>query len=576
MKRLALTLTAVSVALSGCANMIGVAKDVDASTAAKEAEVASRLANVASNVPEGGRLLNTTIIHGAWVGAKKVSADASPDLPEAFNEDVTLQFPGRANMSTVAERITEVTGIPVKLAPDIYISTSALAPKGGGSQSSRTSPAGAGAGAAPVVGGVAAPMPMLPPAPGSESLSAASVNADYDSNLSLKFTGKLARLLDTICAKTGTNWEYKNGAIVLSRLMTKTFTVRSTPGSSQLNASVGKSGTGSGSSGSNFSSDSLIKMNSAFSVWDSLRDSLQSMTTGIGKYAISEATGTVTVTDTREVVEQVSKLVSDVNRSMNKMVAFRVEVISVNTSQSADYGIDWNAVFNKVAAANPSWKLTFGSPSSLASSDAASLGYQILTKGGEENGRSALSGSAAMIAALGGKTKASIVTTASALTLNRQPVPVAITDQTGYVQSVSVQQNTGTTGSTAGAAPVVQITPGVVTTGFILNLLPAVSEDNGVTLHFSIDISSLKKLNSFGSGTATVQNPEVSAMQFMQRVSMKNGETLILSGYERTAGQYDRRSLTQDADLLFGGSLSGTKARESIIILVTPVVSEGS
>ena len=230
-------------------------------------------------------------------------------------------------------------------------------------------------------------------------------------------------------------------------------------------------------------------------------------------------------------------------------------------------------MFNRVVSANPSYKISLGSPSTLVGTDAASLTYSLLTPSDQANTRGALSGSQAMLAALSGLGKASIVTTASAMTLNRQPVPVAITDQISYVQSVSVQP--GSANST-NAATTVQVTPGSVTTGFILNMLPSITDDNSVMLQFSVDISQLSKMGTFGSGQMAVQTPEVSGMQFLQNVAMKNGETLVLSGFERTAGQYDRRTVSKDADLLMGGSLNGNRTREAIVIMITPVLSEGA
>jgi type IVB pilus formation R64 PilN family outer membrane protein len=578
MKRAALTLTAMSLAISGCTSLIGVTRDVDASSAAVNKQVEGHIAQMPASQPREGRLQYTTVVKGAWMGASKLPAANAAPLPAAFHEEVTLKFPDRPSIATIAERITKVTGVMVKLSPDMYIPSSSLVPKGG---SSTGSSAPTAAGPTP---GAPAPIPPAGLPMANAGLTAASVTAEYGTDMDLKFTGKLETLLDTICAKTGANWEYKDGAIVFYRLVTKTFTLKSTPGTSELKSSVGKTGTGTMGTGSSFTSDSVIKMGSAFSVWDNLRESVNSMLTGVGKVAVTEATGTITVTDTREVVEQVGRMLADINKSLSRQVAFRVEVLSVRTDESANYGINWNAVYNRIAASNPSWKFAFGSPSSLASQDAATFGYQILTPASQGGTRGQMSGSEAMLSALSGLGKASIVTTASALTLNRQPVPVAITDQIGYVQSVSIQQNTiaGSSGTTtptttpSTSATTVQITPGVVTTGFILNLLPSVADDNSVTLQFSVDISALKKLGTFGSGEMAVQTPEVSAMQFMQRVSMKNGETLVLSGYERTAGQYDRRTVSQDADLLMGGSVAGTKAREAIVILVTPVVTEGS
>lgn len=569
MKRIVLSLTAMSIALSGCSNMIGVTRDVDASMSVTSKKVADQLAQMPMGSAAAKPLLYTKVVPGAWMGAVKLPPRSKPLLPAAFNEDVTLKFPDKTSMSTVAERITKVTGILVKLAPDIFISAGSLAPKPSASNSSSGSAKPIASSTAPM------PAPLIQGGPGGQGgLTAASVTAEYATEIGLTFNGKLEYLLDTISAKMGINWEYKDGAIVFYRLVTKTFTLKSTPGTSELTSSVGKSGTGTMGTGSAFTSDSVIKMGSAFSVWDNLRESIGTMLSGIGKVAVTEATGTITITDTREVVEQVGTMLEQINKSLSRQVAFRVEVLSVRTDESAEYGVNWDAVFEKIAAANPSWKFTLGSPSSLTGTDAAKMGYQATTLSGQANTHLSTSSSQAMLAALSGIGKASIVTTASALTLNRQPVPVAITEQIAYVQSVSVQTNTAATvGATAPST--VQITPGVVTTGFILNLLPAIADDSSVTLQFSIDISSLKKLGTFGSGDMAVQTPEVSAMQFMQRVSMKNGETLVLSGFERTAGQYDRRTVSPEADLLLGGSVKGTKTRESIVIMITPVVSSG-
>jgi hypothetical protein len=50
----------------------------------------------------------------------------------------------------------------------------------------------------------------------------------------------------------------------------------------------------------------------------------------------------------------------------------------------------------------------------------------------------------------------------------------------------------------------------------------------------------------------------------------------VLSGYERSAGQYDKRTLTSGAPIGLGGSINGTSNREAVVILVTPVLSEGA
>ena len=319
MKRAILTVSALSLLMSGCANMIDVKKDVDAETDRTSAQAEQKMAQIAGS-SQKDKLLYTTVLPGSWLGQAKKVKRGGDALPAAFYSTVTLKFPDRANFSTLAERLTRVTGIPVKLRPDVFINASAFAPKSGGS-----SPAAANS----ATGAPAAQVAAL----GESTLTSASVTADYSSEVPLSYHGRLAGFLDEMSARTGLNWEYKDGAIVLSRLVTKTFTLKSIPGSSELKASVGKSGTSEVGTGSKFSADSNIKMASSFSVWLNLKESINTMLTGVGKVAVTEATGTITVTDTKEVVDQVGAMLNQINKSLSRQVAFRVEVLSVTTNE---------------------------------------------------------------------------------------------------------------------------------------------------------------------------------------------------------------------------------------------------
>jgi type IVB pilus formation R64 PilN family outer membrane protein len=169
-----------------------------------------------------------------------------------------------------------------------------------------------------------------------------------------------------------------------------------------------------------------------------------------------------------------------------------------------------------------------------------------------------------------------VLTTANAMTVNRQPVPVAITQQTGYLAEITPAP-AGASGSVGGTPG---LTPGTVTTGFILNLLPTILDSNSILLQFAMGISSLDALTTQSSGSGanleSIQTPTISSTDFLQKVALRPGETLILSGYERRAGQYDKRTLTDKAPVGLGGSFNGNTDREAVVILVTPVVSEGA
>jgi type IVB pilus formation R64 PilN family outer membrane protein len=301
---------------------------------------------------------------------------------------------------------------------------------------------------------------------------------------------------------------------------------------------------------------------------------IQSVLSPAGKYAISQASGNITVTDTRDVVDQVAKIIDQENGMNTRQVAMRVEVLSVKLNKSQEVGVDWDLVFNQVSNMVP-WAVRFSSPASLVSSNAANLGVSILapTNGAAMSASQARwGGSQAFFKALQNYGKVSVLTTANALTLNRQPVPVAITSQTTYLAKVTPAP-AGASGS-AGGTPGLE--PGTVTTGFLLNLLPTVLDSNSILLQFGVGISDLTRLADVASGDQKIQAPEVASTDFLQKVALKPGETLVLSGYERASGQYDRRTLTEGAPIGIGGSLTGGNSREAVVILVTPALSEGA
>ncbi len=519
---------------------------------------------ITANVASDGVAVHR--VQGAWLGMRSTPLQADSSLPQIFRRQVSLRFPGRVNIATIAERLTKVTGIPVSVKPDVLMPATAFIKAGAsvsGSGSTNSNPAASDKSAYQGL---------------SYGLSSASVENNA-TEFEMNFEGPLAAYLDLLSAKAGISWEYREGVISLHRLVTKVFLLKAIPGSSSFDSSLGRTSTasaGSGQTTAGFNSTSNISMVSKFSVWSSLETSIKSIMSSSGKLAMSEATGSITITDTRDVVEQVGRLIDQENAMLTRQIAMRVEVLSVKLNTGNEHGIDWTSVFSQLSG---NFQMTFNSPISTVSGNAANFGISVLSPVSGTTGSATqqrFGGSQALFKALNTYGRVSVVTTANALTLNRQPVPVAITNQTSYLAEVtpSTGGGVGTVGGTPG------LKSGVVTTGFLLNLLPTVLDSSSILLQFSVGISELNKLvtvsSGVGSSQQSIQTPEISGTEFLQRVAMRPGETLVLSGYERTVGQYDRRALAEDAPIGFGGSLTGVNNREAVIILVTPVLSNSA
>ncbi len=515
-------------------------------------------------------------VNSAWLGSRAIPIQVDMNLPEIFwRADFRFQF-GKGTLTTIAEKLTQVIHIPVRVEPDVFMSASALLSTGqtnnpieGNDERSNSTPL------------TTLPNPMASSRLSTDlpNLSTTSTTPQYEMN----YWGTLAGYLEQLCARAGISWDYHDGVITLKRLVTRTFTLKAIPGSSAFDATLGRdaqtqAGAQGGSSGAsggtgNYASAAKVKMDSTYSVWTALEKAIQTIKTPVGRYAISEATGTITITDTSAAVAEVARLIDHENSLLTRQIAMRVEVLSVKIVNSEDYGIDWGLVFQQVAALTP-WAVSFSTPASMVSPDAAHLGVSILSRKDGQPGP--WSGSKAFFQALAQYGRVKVVTTANALTVNRQPIPVAITQQTGYLAEVTPAP-AGANGNVGGTPG---LKPGTVTTGFMLNLLPTVLDSNQLLLQFSVGISSLDALNKQTSGSGSnqqsIQTPMISSTDFLQKVAMRPGETLVLSGYERQAGQYDRRTLGQGTPIGLGGGFNGNQSREAVVILVTPVLIESA
>lgn len=576
MKMAKYLVTGLVMILAGCGNM---QQDIDK----QHAVVSQRVNNSSGELLSKNVTSNVATVQrsrGAWLGMRALPLQADSTLPEIFRQPYVWNYPGRHSITSIAEKITKKFGIPVRVKPDVFLPPSAFVATNNGSGSNTLQSS------APQTSGAPGELPALPApnaalrgvqASGTSLINAQATAAEYE----LNYEGTLAGFLDNLQARSGVSWEYREGVISLHRLVTKIFTLKAVPGSSEFNSSIGKggdtkTGTTSGNSTVGFSSTSNIKMEAKFSVWDSLKEAITSLMSPAGKFAISQATGNITATDTRDVIEQISKLIDMENAMLTRQIAMKVEVLSVELNKANQYGVDWNAVFNQLSN---NFSVKFASPTSLVTTDAASMGATVLAPlsgtVGSATQRS-FGGTQAMFNALHNFGKVDVVTTANALTLNRQPVPVAITNQVSYLAEITPAPSgaSGTVGGTPG------LKAGTVTTGFLLNLLPTVLDSNNILLQFSMGMSDLTKMGKVSSGVGdlqqSIQTPEVAGTEFLQRVAVKAGETLVLSGYERAAGQYDRRTLSEGAPIGVGGSFNGTDNRRAVVILITPVLSEGA
>ncbi len=473
------------------------------------------------------------------------------------------------SIQELAQRITLLTGIPVIVAPDVDQSSG----QPGGAASGP-----AQAGAAPVVPPIAgAPFPPAGIGQGMRGLTP----------IAISYAGALAGLLDVAAARFGVSWQWLGAKrIRLYRFATRTWTLAALPGDMSLTNTIGNTSGGgaSGAGGAATSTTAAGGMSSGtasstttstqqagvsfsgLSVWKAVEDSLKSMLSPEGKVAVTPATGTLTVTDTPQVLEEVARFVRAENASLTRQVIVNVRVLSVDLTRTDQYGVNWNLVYQALSG-NFGWSF---SNAFATDPSAANLTLKILGTAGSATNSEIQSwqGSQALIAALSTQGRVSQLTSASVTTLNNQAAPFQVGHQNSYLASsnTTVTANVGSTST---------LTPGVVDTGFALNIVPHVLGRHRLLLQFTIDLSSLVSIDTVSSGGSSIQTPNVDTRDFMQRVLLGSGDTLVLTGFEQTSLNATKQGPGSPDNVAAGGGVKGNREHSVLVILIQPFVVWG-
>jgi type IVB pilus formation R64 PilN family outer membrane protein len=371
-------------------------------------------------------------------------------------------------------------------------------------------------------------------------------------DIEVNYSGSLAGLLNQVSLRSDLRWSYESGRIKFYRVVSRTIAVKTLPGGLKLSSSLSLSSTGGGTASSSTASD--------INIWTGIEKNLANMVSVSGKLVIDQNTGTVTVRDAFRNVEAVEQYVQSLNHNLMRQVAMTVEVLQVNLKNEFQSGIDWNYVSESMRLG----KLQLKAPTAVASAETAtSIGLVLKTTAGTTN--------QLLFQALEkfGRVSSSYSTVVT--TVNRQPVPVGSQTTQSYLKSITptVLTTVGSTGGTAFGAP--SLTPGEITTGFSLTLLPILLDSNHVLVECGLSLSSLKSLTSFNSGTGsslqTIQQPSIGNFGVLQRLVAKSNETIVLSGFDAEVLQ------SQQIDPLLQklpGSRAGSKDRTTTVVLITP------
>ena len=544
----------LAISVSGCEVMrVNDTMDRVDATMEKTTQMADDLRNNKSGLAQKSVVFSD----GQYVSLEPIKLNQglpfSSDCDIVFNKDMSLQ--------SFAQTISRTCNVRVQVTSDVY-------------DASKESPS-SGMGAQPPMlnGSMGGIFPVNSAA--SQAPVSTSGKSTYLSGI--KWEGKLSGLLDMATAQLGLSWKYTgdDNTVSIYSLDTKTFSIFAFADETDMQSMVksgttSSSGAGGGSSGGSegggVSGESGSSQSTSVSLKTSIikdiENAIKAMLTPIGKMSMASSTGTITVTDRPEVITRIGRYVDAENKKLTQQILLNVKVFSVTLTDKDSVGIDWNLAY-KAASATTGFNMS----SSFSGIESGAVTGNVGVLDG------AFAGSSAIIKALSQQGKVSVVTSPSVTTLNLQPVPVQVARQTGYVASISTT-NTANIGSTS------SITPGTVTTGFNMDLLPSVMPNKELLLKYSINISSLIRIRSVSGGGADdetashIEVPELDNRIFSQKVRLKSGSTLILSGFDQVSENGQKTGVGSAWNMLLGGGATRESTRDVIVVMITPVIQD--
>lgn len=537
-------------------------------------------------------------VEGAWLAKRSVPINASIALPDFFKRNVRFATGAALPMSVVLAQVARGNGLTIRMASDVSCAA------GGGSGARGPNRGGSGGGGNPT------------------NLFQLNCAETGEPTVPLHYSGTLSGLLDTIAFRTGTHWTYRDGVVHFARYVTRTFQIKMMPGSSSYRASVGKASQmqasrgaagGGGPGGSaggvdlSFNADANVSVQSELDYWSDLVKTVSDMLSEGGRVTPSVVTSSLVVSDAADVIERVASYIDAENAVLGRQVKLRVQVYSVSLEENSATGVDWDLVYQAASGIT----LGLAGPAAGGSLMSRKGGMQLRTI---DTGR--FKGSNAFIRALSQQGRVSTVIDTTVVTLNNQPAPVAVTQNQGFVAQTKM-----TPGNYGGQA-VVTAEQSVLTTGFVMNLLPTLMDNRSVMLQVQIDMSDLRKLDKInlrtgketpsgssagggegsgadvsakigtdgvqvgiggqgeggrgsgddGLGVGTfMQLPITASIQTMQRASLKSGDTLVLSGFRRKDDSTDRDGIFNYE----GGTKEARQQVKEVVILISPELTEG-
>jgi len=301
-------------------------------------------------------------------------------------------------------------------------------------------------------------------------------------------------LLNTIFEQANLFYEKKSNTIILSYNKTKTFRVDFIPNSISGITNID-------------STDNTVKTDYTFDFWDNLKNNiiqiLKNTNTEYKEPVIDKNSGLVSVTGTKNQIEEIGKYIDDLNNRLHKEVLIDVKIYSVTLSKSHKTGIDWSELSINLNKTNVPLKGTYIAGAQSVFSDATfniSGLLNFLSQNGNVNS----------------------ISNPKIVTLNNQKALIKVGDTINYKYASEVTTDNNGNPST-------QYTIDSKFVGVLLDITPQISDNGEIILSINPRISAFKDITQLTNVNRDMP-PDTQDNTMISVVKLKDNDTLVLGG----------------------------------------------
>ncbi|WP_027234584.1 hypothetical protein [Leisingera caerulea] len=466
---------------------------------------------------------------GIFVGASPERHNASALLPSHLEAPGAIKLQSRDPMglNEIIQRMADITGIPHILA---------LGPTGKLSSANDNSVISADE-------ATSSTDSTGRPAPRNAVAGGRSSRASEEPGITMRpdLRGSLSDVLNRIASTFEVEWSYSDGRVIFRDYVTRKYQITALPSTSGQTSSIGSN---------NITSTSSINSD----VWSEVQAAMSGLVGEGAQVSIGSTTGLVTVTAKVADQNRVQEYIEQLNGTISQQISFDVQVMTVSLNDENKFGLDLGAAISNTTDG----AVKFGS--SVFSGGA--LGdYNIGILSGDVS-------VGAVVNALSTQGRVSVKNRAGATTSNNRAAPIEVVTETPYLKEITIEEDED------GDDRIIR-TPDIVTTGFQMQLFPRIMNNRDIMVQYTVRLSELNDMRTFGEGNDAIQQPVVSKTSFEQQTVVENGQTLILAGFERERITTEKKKNANGLSA-WGGHSEKTNERVATVMMITPRIIDRS